>query len=685
MVPPSIISRSLAVLSSTLAAAFILSGSAKADGLLFDFGADATPTDTSSTGEPAFWNNVTSAGTTDDGLVPNLLKTDGEFTDVSIQMIARFNGSNANGTTGDSAYPVTATRDSLFGNTELFGQLENIFPRFKLTGLAAGETYTITFYASRTGVGDNRETRYTVTGATEGTYDLNAANNVTESVTAENVAPDVSGEITIGLTPGPNNNNANHFTYLGVLEIEPSSGGKMLVDFGAGDSTTDYVEPPIGPSWNNITASLATTDGALIPNLVSTNGTVTDMNLSIVSRFNASNGNGSTAATVFPVTATQDSLFGNTTAFNGISDVFPEFKLTGLDPAFEYTFTFYGSRTGVNDNRETRYTATGANSAFADLNTANNVDETVTVAKIQPTESGEITVALAPGLNNNNGNRFTYLGVMKVDSEPIRTPRILLDFGSAVRTTQTDPNNTWNNVTPEIGTSDTGVLENMLTTGGIATPYDLQMVARFNGVNENGTEFSTLFPLDATRDSFYGNTEPFNNQENIFPVFKLTGLDPATAYDLLFYASRMGVGDIRETRYTVTGASETIVDFNVSNNEFEVATAADVLPDSNGEITVALTPGPNNDNGNHFTYLGVMQIDWEGELATEPVTLSEPEFADGVFSFTLSGTAGETYQIRRTQDFETWETAETVTLTGASVEVQIPQTEDYYFYQAVAE
>ena len=165
----------------------------------------------------------------------------------------------------------------------------------------------------------------------------------------------------------------------------------------------------------------------------------------------------------------------------------------------------------------------------------------------------------------------------------------------------------------------------------------------------------------------------------------MTGLDPATAYDLLFYASRMGVGDIRETRYTVTGASETIVDFNVSNNEFEVATAADVLPDSNGEITVALTPGPNNDNGNHFTYLGVMQIDWEGELATEPVTLSEPEFADGVFSFTLSGTAGETYQIRRTQDFETWETAETVTLTGASVEVQIPQTEDHYFYQAVAE
>ena len=681
----SIIGRAVGLLTSTILASALSSSSVQADGLLFDFGADATPTDTSPTGEPSYWNNVTSAGTADDGFIPNLLTDDGAFTEVSIQMLARFNGSNENGTTTNPGYPASATRDSLFGNTELFSSLENIFPRFKLIGLASGETYTLTFYASRTGVGDNRETRYTVTGASEGTYDLNAANNVSDTVTAENVVPDASGEITIGLTPGPNNNNGNHFTYLGVLVIEPASGGKMLVDFGAGGSPTDYVEPPLGPSWNNITASLGTVGGTLVPNLVTANGTFTDMNLSIVSRFNASNGNGSTAATVFPVTAAQDSLFGNTAAFNGISDIFPEFKLTGLDPAFEYTFTFYGSRTGVNDNRETRYTATGENSGFADLNTANNVDETVTVAKIQPTEAGEITVVLKPGTNNNNENRFTYLGVMKVDSEPIRTPRILLDFGSGVRTTQTDPNNTWNNVTPEIGTSDTGILENMLTTGGIATPYDLQMVTRFNGVNENGTEFSTLFPLDATRDSFYGNTELFNNQENIFPVFKLTDLDPATAYDLLFYASRMGVGDTRETRYTVTGASETIVDFNVSNNELEVATAADVLPDSNGEITVAITPGPNNDNGNHFTYLGVMQIDWEGELATEPVTLSEPEFAEGVFSFTLSGTAGETYQIRRTQDFETWETAETVTLTGASMEVQIPQTEDYYFYQAVAE
>ena len=45
-------------------------------------------------------------------------------------------------------------------------------------------------------------------------------------VTATSVAPDASNEITIALTPGPNNNNANHFTYLGVLQILDQLSGR---------------------------------------------------------------------------------------------------------------------------------------------------------------------------------------------------------------------------------------------------------------------------------------------------------------------------------------------------------------------------------------------------------------------------------------------------------------------------
>jgi hypothetical protein len=63
---------------------------------------------------------------------------------------------------------VNATRDSLFGNTEVFNNLSNIFPQFKLTNLDSTKAYNFTFYASRTGVGDVRETGDTVTGGTSG-------------------------------------------------------------------------------------------------------------------------------------------------------------------------------------------------------------------------------------------------------------------------------------------------------------------------------------------------------------------------------------------------------------------------------------------------------------------------------------------------------------------------------------
>jgi hypothetical protein len=169
----------------------------------------------------------------------------------------------------------------------------------------------------------------------------------------------------------------------------------------------------------------------------------------MTSRFNGANTAGVTTSTNFPATATQDSLFGNTEAFNNLSNIKPEFKLTGLDPNFVYSFTIFASRNGVTDNRETHYTVTGATTAFADLNASNNANNFVTVNDIRPTASGEISIALTPTPNNNNANHFTYLGAMRVDFRPFREPRLLFDFGAPGRpTTDTsDPDNVWNNVT----------------------------------------------------------------------------------------------------------------------------------------------------------------------------------------------------------------------------------------------
>lgn len=124
-------------------------------------------------------------------------------------------------TAAASGFPVNATRDTLFGNTEAFGGLSNITPEFKLAGLRRGIGYDLLFYASRTGVSDNRTTRYTVTGETTAFTDLNAANNISQTAAVTGVKPDAAGEITVRLTPAPANNNANYFTYLGILRVTP--------------------------------------------------------------------------------------------------------------------------------------------------------------------------------------------------------------------------------------------------------------------------------------------------------------------------------------------------------------------------------------------------------------------------------------------------------------------------------
>jgi hypothetical protein len=196
---------------------------------------------------------------------------------------------------------------------------------------------------------------------------------------------------------------------------------------------------------------------------------------------------------------------------------------------------------------------------------------------------------------------------------------MLFDFGGANTTEHgaapDDPTNYWNNITATIGTSDSGQLLNAVTIANLPTTVGLSMIRRFNGANENGTQSSTLFPADATRDSLYGNTELFGPLANVFPSFKLTGLDPALVYKLTFYASRTGVSDNRETGYSVEGVSSNFVAFNAANNSNGSTNLAGIAPSATGEITISLAPTANNNNANHFTYLGVLRVEPSKPLA----------------------------------------------------------------------
>ena len=648
---------------------------------LIDFG---DPQDTTSVvvdGELTEWNNFTGTiGQTDDGIFDGIVSAEGEDSDLFIEMLARFNGVNESGTLDSGIIPASASADSLFGNVEEFGGLSDVLPSFLIGGLEAGGSYDLTFYASRL-AGDNRETVYTITGEETSFVALNVAGNISEFATATSVEPNAAGEIRIDLSPGANNNNANHFIYLGALRIDTAGSGETyLFDFGGNNTTQVDVE--LEPeSWNNVTELVGQTDDGMLTGLLNTEFVRTEIDLEMVSRFNGVNRAGLTEASDIPGSATGDSLFGNTEVFGGLEDVFPAFKLTGPDQANAYDFTFYGSRS-AGDNRETRYTASGANSAFGDLDVASNPDQTVTVSGIRPDSEGEIHIQVAPGPNNNNGNHFTYLGFMRMDWQPAFRPQILIDAGGTEFPTSQDlAGNVWNNFQGSVGQTDDGVLSDLVSVNGEPTSFGIQMLARFNGVNQAGTTDPAPYATSATRDSLYGNTEEWAGLTDVFPRFQLTGLDPAVSYQLSLYASRNAT-DNRETQYTVTGVTESIVFLNVAGNIDGRVVVEAIKPASDGTITLGLEPGPNNDNGNHFTYLGVMQLDWEEDRSVpEVVTIADITMNGSQLELTVSGRAGQTYDVESTTDFGTWRTVTQISLSGESATVTVDRNQESEFFR----
>ena len=179
------------------------------------------------------------------------------------------------------------------------------------------------------------------------------------------------------------------------------------------------------------------------------------------------------------------------------------------------------------------------------------------------------------------------------------------DFGSATAT----PGAGWNNLTAAIGMDPLGTLPALVTATGKATTLSLEIQSPFNALNETGTTLSSIFPAAATSDTLYGNTEDFGGKSNVFPRFRLHGLDPALVYSLTFYASRTGVTDNRSTLYTVTGATSGTGVLDASENINGIAVVSNIAPDAQQGITISLAAAPSNNSPNHFTYLGVLKVD----------------------------------------------------------------------------
>ena len=207
-----------------------------------------------------------------------------------------------------------------------------------------------------------------------------------------------------------------------VASSAPAATVTLLFDFGRTDRQT-------AGNWNNVIPA-TTTLFSLVDSAGNIHGTagfeITDTFFQTGEPSQLGTEAPSGAAAGFPVDATDDYLFGHTTPFAGAAaNPLGQFRLFNLDPAALYDFTFFASRTGVNDIRDASYAVVGTNSGSGVLNASNNNSEVVRVLGISPDGSNEIFVDVEPGPNNTNANGFYYLGLVQVDVTTIPEPSAL--------------------------------------------------------------------------------------------------------------------------------------------------------------------------------------------------------------------------------------------------------------------
>lgn len=587
--------------SMMLAVLLPLSLLAQNDTLLIDFGSNVSPLP---------WNNVTAPR---DGSVANMMNSAGVMTGFGIAVTDTFNNINTAGSQEPDpslGFAPQATGDSFFGNVAPFGGREEPTGGVTITGLPTDREYTVNIIASRP-ASDNRQARYDVIGATTESDTLNAANNTSRIATAT-VFPNADGEITVIAQPGPENDNSSGFYFLGAMQvIYESIPVEVEIDTIIVDMGDVLSDTPI----NNLGSAVT----GMIFDLSNMKGNLTGYSCSVTDAFNGINRTGSDnpdPALNFPVSLTDDSFFGNVAPFAGKEEPTGAVTFEGLDVGTLYTFDMYAARAGAADTREAKYVVTGAGADSVLLNATDNDSMLVTVS-MMPTAQGTITITASPGPNNDNDSGFYFLGGVRMMYEAVPPPvvvtvdSILIDFGDNLTPAP------WINITdPQAGSAT-----DMVSKFGIETGIDVTINDAFNNINRTGVtdaDPSLGFPVTVTADNFFGNVAEFGGQEQPTGAMDFTDLDTSKVYTFTIFASRAGVNDQREAKYTITGAGVDTMLLNATDNR-DMAAVISMKPDETGTINLLAEPGPNNDNGSGFYFIGGVILSYDVGEAPAPI------------------------------------------------------------------
>ncbi|MDB6070464.1 MAG: hypothetical protein JWL81_1635 [Verrucomicrobiales bacterium] len=169
--------------------------------------------------------------------IADLVDSTGSATGISGSVSGFHAGSNTSGATAPTGaaalFDAQATRDNFFGSTGIFGTVTAPTGTVTFSGLdGSGATaYTFDFFASRTGVVDNREAEYSIAGiGAPVSVFLDASNNLSNTTSSTGIVPTLGGTITITVDPGPANTNTTGFFYLGAIRMTsvPEPAGASL-------------------------------------------------------------------------------------------------------------------------------------------------------------------------------------------------------------------------------------------------------------------------------------------------------------------------------------------------------------------------------------------------------------------------------------------------------------------------
>lgn len=226
------------------------------------------------------------------------------------------------------------------------------------------------------------------------------------------------------------------------------------------------------------------------------------------------------------------------------------------------------------------------------------------------------------------------LGLAAVQSASAAT--VFYDFGDSARQTPGNYNNIVMNPPGVLSLADS------IDSNGSPTGIAVNVSGFFNGSNQTGATAPTgdaaaIFSAEATRDNAFGHALAFGmNPLTPQGTVVFSGLDAsgATAYDFTIFAGRIGINDIRDARYDLTGANSASVVLDASNNVSQVVTAAGIIPNASGIVTLQASPGPNNTSASRFYFLGAIRLE-SNPAIPEPTSL------------VIAGLAGATLLFRR--------------------------------------